>query len=257
MNPKELQPSSVVITGATRGLGRAMVDEFVRLGHTVSGCARTREQIEELNRMYPEQYFEVADVASESEVRAWAECVVKRYGPPDLVVNNAATINCKAPLWEVDSREFSEEVDINVKGVVNVIRHFAPPMMARRSGVIVNFISRWATMFEALMAPYCATKWAVVALTRVLSEELKPYGISAVGLNPGIVRTGMLQKYLGGDAGTDRSAYPTPTDWAKAAVPYILRLSFKDTGKLRNVFEPSRNSNTHLRTRGRGRTSGL
>lgn len=236
MSTGEFQPSIVVATGVTRGLGRAMVDEFIRLGHTVFGCARTRKQIEELSHTYPDQNFETVDVSSEAEIKTWAQRVVKKAGPPDFVLNNAAIINSKAPLWEVNSQEFSEQVDINVKGVVNVVRHFVPSMMARRSGVIVNFISRWGTRFEAEMAPYCATKWAVVALTRVLAEELKPQGISAVGLNPGIVRTAMLQRYLGSFTGTEISTYPTPTEWAKIAVPYILQLCLKDTGKLRNVF---------------------
>lgn len=238
----EVQRSTIVITGVTRGLGRAMVDEFVRLGHKVLGCARTKIGIEELIRMYPEQDFQTVDVASDAQVQAWAERLVKEYGAPDFVLNNAAVINFKAPLWEVDSQEFSEEIDINVKGVANVTRHFVPSMMARRSGIIVNFISRWGTQFEAHMAPYCASKWAVVALTHVLSEELRPQGISAVGLNPGVVRTGMLQQYLGGVSGTDMSTYPTASEWATTAAPYILRLCLNDSGKLRNVFEPSLDS---------------
>jgi NAD(P)-dependent dehydrogenase (short-subunit alcohol dehydrogenase family) len=225
-----------------------MVDEFSRLGHTIFGCARTREQIEELRQMYPKQDFEVVDVASEAGIRAWSQRVLKEHGPPDFVLNNAAIINFKSPLWEVDSQEFSAVVDINIKGVASVIRHFVPSMMARRKGVIVNFISRWATRFEAQMAPYCATKWAVVALTRVLSQELKPQGISVVGLNPGIVRTGMLERYLAGTTGVDASNFPTPAEWAAAAVPYILRLRLTDSGKLRSL--PScRESRTHTQTR--------
>ena len=84
------------------------------------------------------------------------------------------------------------------------------------------------------MAPYCATKWAVVALTRVLAEEIKPNGIAAVALNPGTVKTGMLRKYLGNPT-ADISGYLDPADWAKIAVPMILRFRLKDTGKVRNV----------------------
>jgi NAD(P)-dependent dehydrogenase (short-subunit alcohol dehydrogenase family) len=238
MSATDFQPSTIVITGVTRGLGRAMVEEFVRLGHTVFGCARTKNAIDELARTYPGHDFQAADVASDVQVKAWAERLLKKHGPPNFLLNNAAIINFRAPLWEVDSREFSEEVDINVKGVANVIRHFVPSMIARRTGVIVNFISRWGTRFEAQMAPYCATKWAVVALTRVVSEELKPQGISVVGLNPGIVRTGMLEKYLSASTGVGPSNYPTPAEWAAAAVPYILRLRLTDSGKLRSLPSP-------------------
>jgi NAD(P)-dependent dehydrogenase (short-subunit alcohol dehydrogenase family) len=234
MTPLLSQPLTVVITGVTRGLGSAMVDEFVRLGHTVLGCARTRQEIENLARLYPTHDFKVVNVASDAEVRAWAQCLLRQYGPPDLVLNNAAVINLKASLWKVADRDFSEEIDINIKGVVNVIRHFTPSMITRKRGVIVNFSSRWGKNFEKQMAPYCATKWAVVALTRALAEELKLEGVAAVAINPGIVKTGMLQRYLGNTT-PDMSGYPTPAEWAKIAVPFILRLRIKDTGKVRNV----------------------
>src|SRR5216684_6414767 len=162
MSP-ELQPSIIVITGVTRGLGRAMVDEFVRIGHTVLGCARTKNGIDELTRIYPGQDFETVDVAEDEQVKAWAERLVTEYGPPDFVLNNAAVINLKQALWEVGDREFSDAIDINIKGVVNVIRHFAPAMISRKRGAIVNFSSRWGTKVEKQMAPYCATKWAGLA----------------------------------------------------------------------------------------------
>jgi NAD(P)-dependent dehydrogenase (short-subunit alcohol dehydrogenase family) len=235
MNYIASQPAAIVITGVTRGLGRAMVDEFVRLGHRVSGCARTKEEIQELTRMYPTHDFHTVDVASDAEVRPWAEHVLRQYGPPDFVLNNAAVINLKASLWEVEDREFSYEIDINIKGVANVIRHFVPSMITRKRGVIVNFSSRWGRKFEKQMAPYCATKWAVLALTRVLAEELKSDGVAAIAINPGIVKTRMLQRYLGCTASLDATSYLTPAEWAKIAVPQILRLRLRDTGMLRNI----------------------
>src|SRR5512139_2053607 len=92
----------VLITGVTRGLGRAMADEFVRLGHTVAGCGRSREGIEQLRRAHaPPHQFEVVDVSSDDQVKAWASRILKAAGPPDLLLNNAALINRNAPLWQV------------------------------------------------------------------------------------------------------------------------------------------------------------
>jgi NAD(P)-dependent dehydrogenase (short-subunit alcohol dehydrogenase family) len=233
-----VQPLSIVITGVTRGLGRAMVDEFVRLGHKVSGCGRTEAHIEALARSHPGHHFQKVDVASDAAVMAWANDLLEKHGPPDFVLNNAAVINEKASLCDVRERDFSEVIDINIKGVVHVVRHFVPAMIRRQRGVIVNFSSRWGHKVEKQMAPYCATKWAVIALTRALAAELRPEGVAAVALNPGIVKTGMLERYLGHASNPDVTTCLTPQQWANRAVPFILSFGLKDTGKIRNLFHP-------------------
>ena len=162
----------IVITGVSRGLGRALVEGFIARGHAVFGCARSAEAIAELRRRYPPPHgFAVVDVCRDDEVRAWAAEVLTG-GPPDLLVNNAATINRNAPLWEVPAKEFSQVIDVNIKGVVNVIRHFLPAMIERGNGVVVNFSSWWGRSGAAEVAPYCATKWAIEGLTRALAAEL-------------------------------------------------------------------------------------
>src|SRR5205814_1886834 len=92
----------VVITGVSRGLGRAMAGEFARLGHVVLGCGRSQEAVEELRQRLGKAHdFEVADVVSDVRVQAWAKRLLKSHGAPDLLLNNAAIINKNAPLWEV------------------------------------------------------------------------------------------------------------------------------------------------------------
>ncbi len=217
----------VVITGATRGLGRAMADKFVALGHTVIGCGRSGQHIVSLKGLYgPPHDFQPVDVASDDEVREWAGGVLKRHGPPDLLLNNAAIINRNAPLWEVPAAEFSLVIDVNIKGVVNVIRHFLPAMTSRRSGVIVNWSSGWGRSTSAEVAPYCATKWAIEGLTQALAQEL-PSGMAAVALNPGVINTEMLQSCFGGSA----NSYPGPAEWARKAVPFLLKLGPADNGR--------------------------
>jgi NAD(P)-dependent dehydrogenase (short-subunit alcohol dehydrogenase family) len=217
----------VVITGVSRGLGRAMAGEFARLGHVVLGCGRSRQAVEELRQGFGEPHnFEVADVALDGRVQEWAKRLLRSHGAPDLLLNNAAIINKNAPLWKVPAEEFSAVVDVNIKGAVNVIRHFAPAMIERGSGVIVNFSSGWGRSTDADVAPYCATKWAMEGLTQALAQEL-PSGMAAIALNPGIINTDMLQSCFGGSA----SAYPGPEQWAKKAVPFLLQLGPKDNGR--------------------------
>ena len=97
----------IVITGATRGLGRAMADAFVQLGHTVLGCGRSGKEIDRLRKQYvtPHDFYPV-DVASDTAVKSWASLVLASHGVPDLILNNAGVINANARLWEIEAREF-------------------------------------------------------------------------------------------------------------------------------------------------------
>lgn len=221
------QPRIIVITGVTRGLGLAMAEKFIELGHTVLGCGRSRESVENLrSRFRPPHDFAALDVALESQVEPWAARLLSSHGAPDLLINNAGIINQTAPLWQVPAEEFDRLMDVNVKGVANVIRHFLPAMLARKSGIIINFSSAWGRSVAKDVAPYCASKWAIEGLTQALAEEL-PRGMAAIPLNPGVIDTDMLRSCFGGSA----SRYPSPKKWVEKAVPYILSLNSRDSGK--------------------------
>lgn len=221
------EPRLIVLTGVTRGLGLALAHKFIELGHTVLGCGRSREAIENLRRSNrPPHDFAAVDVAYESQVEPWAARVLSTHGAPDLLINNAGVINKNAPLWQVPSDEFDRVMDVNVKGVANVIRHFVPAMIARKLGVIVNFSSGWGRSVAADVAPYCASKWAIEGLTMALAEEL-PRPMAAVPVNPGIIDTDMLRSCFGGSA----SRYPSPAKWVEKAAPFLLALNSRDSGK--------------------------
>jgi NAD(P)-dependent dehydrogenase (short-subunit alcohol dehydrogenase family) len=217
----------IVLTGVSRGLGRAMAEEFIRRGHTVYGCSRSKSEIEQLSARHGAPHlFRALDVASDEAVKTWATELLDVGGPPQLLVNNAGVINRNALLWQVSAAEFSFVIDVNVKGVANTIRHFVPRMVRDKSGIIVNFSSGWGRSTDAEVAPYCASKWAIEGLTQALAQELPP-GMAAVPLNPGIINTEMLQSCFGSSA----SAYPSPNQWAKVAVPFILGIKASDNGK--------------------------
>jgi NAD(P)-dependent dehydrogenase (short-subunit alcohol dehydrogenase family) len=210
----------IVLTGASRGLGRALCEGFAARGHTVFGCARSADAIASLGASFGAPHrFSVVDVSRDDEVAAWAAEVHDAGGPADLVVNNAATITANARLWDVPADAFSRIVDVNLKGVASVIRHFVPEMLARAKGVIVNFSSYWGRSVACDVAPYCATKWAIEGLTAALAEELPP-GMAAIALNPGVIDTDMLRSCFGDSAGS----YLGADEWAKQSVPFILSL---------------------------------
>ncbi|MEG4837828.1 MULTISPECIES: SDR family NAD(P)-dependent oxidoreductase [unclassified Microcoleus] len=216
----------IVITGVSRGLGLAMTEKFMELGHRVLGCARSSEAVEKLNQKYSApHHFTCVDVTNDDRVKAWATEMLAKNEPPDLLINNAGVANHLAPLWNVSHEEFSQVIDVNIKGTANVIRHFVPAMIARKSGIIVNFSSGWGRSTSPEVAPYCASKWAIEGLTRSLAQEL-PAGMAAVPLNPGIIHTDMLDICFGEDAAN----YPSVKAWVQKAVPFLLKLKPSDNG---------------------------
>lgn len=216
----------IVITGVTRGLGRALAEEFIRDGHTVIGCGRSGEEIFDLRMAHSSPHdFSVVDVALDNKVALWAAKVLESDAAPDVLINNAGLMNRLAPLWEIEDREFTKIIDVNVRGVANVIRHFVPAMVARKKGVIVNLSSGWGRSTSPEVAPYCASKYAIEGLTHALAQEL-PEGMAAVPLNPGVVDTAMLRSCWADDA----DQYQKPAAWAKAAAKYILQIGAKDNG---------------------------
>jgi len=230
----------VLITGASRGLGRAMALGFAARGHRIVGCARDAVALAALSSELkalpsaesgghdpgPGHWFAALDVSDDVAVEGFAGEVLSRFGPPDLLLNSAALVNANAPLWKVPPEEFSQVIDVNVKGCYHLIRHFLPPMIARGRGVVVNFSSGWGRSTSPEVAPYCATKWAVEGLTRALASELPP-GLAAVAFNPGIIDTEMLRSSFGEGA----SHYPSPEKWAESAIPYLEALGPADNGK--------------------------
>ncbi len=217
----------IVITGVTRGLGRALAEEFICGGHTVIGCGRSGDAIFDLRMSHQAPHdFSVVDVGLDNKVAIWAAKVLENDSAPDLLINNAALMNRPGKLWEQEDREFTKLVDVNIRGVANVIRHFVPAMVAKNKGVIVNLSSGWGRSVSPDVAPYCMSKWAIEGLTKALAEEL-PKGMAAVPLNPGVIDTDMLRSCWADDAG----AYPKAEEWAKTAAPFILKLGAKDNGK--------------------------
>jgi NAD(P)-dependent dehydrogenase (short-subunit alcohol dehydrogenase family) len=221
----------IVLTGATRGLGRALTEVFAGLGHTVCGCGRSADGIEALRRSFgaPHQ-FAVVDVKKPDQIEAWADEVLADGRAPDLLINNAAIINAPAPLWMVPVNDFSDLVDVNIKGVFYSLRAFLPAMVARKKGVVVNLSSGWGRSVSPEVAPYCASKYAIEGLSKALAEEV-PAGMAVVPLNPGVIDTEMLRTCFGESAAN----HATPEVWAKKAATFILRLGPSDNGRSLSV----------------------
>ena len=219
------------VTGCSRGLGRAMVRGLAGRGWTVAGLARSEEGVAALQEQLPApHHFAVVDVVDDQAVARFCATAAAAVGPPDLLLNNAGVINTPAVLWEVGEEEFSRVIDVNIKGVANVLRHALPLMIEAGRGVAVNFSSGWGRSTSPEVAPYCATKWAIEGLTEAVAQEL-PGGLAAVALNPGVIDTDMLRTAWGDGA----AAYSDPDEWAERAVPFLEGLGAKDNGRALSV----------------------
>jgi 3-oxoacyl-[acyl-carrier protein] reductase len=170
-----------VVTGASRGIGRATATMLAAAGAKVAGCAR--HAVDDII---------ACDVGRTADVERFAAEVVRRFGPPDLLVNNAGLV-ARARLDETSLENWEAVLDSNLKGTFLVTRAFLPVMRARRSGRIVNIASISGRQGTAGLTAYCAAKHGVVGLTRALAEELRAEGIAVNAVCPGSVDTDMLR----------------------------------------------------------------
>ncbi|NYS72499.1 MULTISPECIES: SDR family oxidoreductase [Bacillus] len=226
MKRKEIG-KSVIITGVTQGLGRAMVDRFHELGWNIYGCGRSKDKIEELKKQYSKIHdFQVIDISDSQQVNNWANYILNRHKAPNLIINNASIVNQNAQLWKITAQEFENVMNVNVNGVVNVIRAFVPAMVVRKEGIIINMSSSWGREGEAELAPYCASKFVIEGITKSMALEL-PYGMAVVALDPGgSISTPMLKscapQYI--------NESPTPETWSHKAIQYILNITIDKNG---------------------------
>lgn len=221
----------IVITGITRGLGRAMTDKFIELGHTVLGCGRSDQPLTEMRQRHgPPHDFAAVDVSDTRSVQAWGKRLIDAHGPPDLLIHNAGLVGERTPMWEVDPDAFARVMDVNVNGAARVIHAFVPAMVERMRGVLVIFSSGLGRHANPNAGPYCASKFAVEGLMHSLAQEL-PEGMAAVPLSPGMIHTRMLEQYMGSRA----NQAITPEQWVERAAPFILGLGPGDNGRSLSV----------------------
>jgi 3-oxoacyl-[acyl-carrier protein] reductase len=188
-----------VVTGGSRGIGRAIAAEFLRAGSRVAILSRDAASLES-GRQALEPLGDVeavlADVGVRADVDAAMRAVIDRYGAVDILVNNAGITSRKA-LMDLDDEHWDDVMRTNVKGLLHCCQAVVPGMKNRRWGRIIN-CSSYAAWHSALArGVYAASKAAVNALTKVWAGELGPYGITVNAYAPGDIRTEMMADLLG------------------------------------------------------------
>jgi len=183
-------PTTWLITGASRGFGRALTTAVLEAGHRVVATARHPEHLDDLAARYGERMRAVAlDVTDAAAAARAVKEATGAYGRLDVVVNNAGYAN-SAPIEEMAEDDFRAQVETNLFGVVNVTRAALPVLRAQRSGVFVQFSSIGGRVGGTPgMGAYQAAKFAVEGFSEVLASEVAPFGVKVVIVEPGAFRT--------------------------------------------------------------------
>ncbi|MGM0585889.1 MAG: SDR family oxidoreductase [Pseudomonadota bacterium] len=186
---------AAIVTGASRGIGEATARALAEAGAGVVLTARSGGEIErvagEIREAGGRALAVPCDVARAADVEAVAKACRDEFGRIDVLVNNAGLIDPIAHLADADPEEWGKVIDVNVKGVFHGMRAVIPDMVAQGAGVIVNISSGAATGILEGWSHYCASKAAVLQLTRAGDLEYGDKGVRVVGLSPGTVATYM------------------------------------------------------------------
>jgi NAD(P)-dependent dehydrogenase (short-subunit alcohol dehydrogenase family) len=178
-----------LITGSSRGLGRALADAVLAAGHKLVATARNPAQLADLIERYGDQVRTVAlDVTNEQAAVDAVAVATKAFGRLDVLVNNAGYGDI-SPIEDTSLDEFRAQIETNLFGVINVTKAALPLMREQRAGHILQFSSVGGRIGPVGRAPYAAAKWGVEGFSEVLSKEVGPFGVKVTIIEPGGFRT--------------------------------------------------------------------
>ncbi len=202
----KLEGKVAVITGTSRGIGRAMALLFAREGARVVGCSTQGPQgspsgasfLDELPDDLAERCrFEKCDVTISAEVDRFTRRLVAQVGAPHIVVNNAGVV-ARGALDSLAEKDWQRVLAVNLTGTFLITRSLLPAMKSNGGGRIINIASIAGRQGTPMLSAYCAAKHGVVGLTRSMAEELRPFAIAANAICPGSVDTEMLRSGMPG-----------------------------------------------------------
>jgi NAD(P)-dependent dehydrogenase (short-subunit alcohol dehydrogenase family) len=205
-SPTSLDGEIAVVTGGSRGIGRAIVELFVEHGACVTFCGREEAAGRDVLLAVADDKrvaFQAADVASESDLAGLVEACARRFGAPTILVNNAG-VNANHDAVQMTESEWDRFFDVDLKAAWLASKHVLPHMRRARRGAIVNVSSLHAFATLEGFFPYAAAKSGLVGLTRSLALDEGPHGIRVNVVAPGFVRTRLVQESI--DRAHDRAA---------------------------------------------------
>ena len=207
---------TVVITGASKGIGRACAEGFLAAGATVIAASRSGEfGLTANSRLIPMR----ADVSREADVEAIVQEALTRTGALDAFVNNAGIIEAPTPITDQTQDLFDSVFATNVRGVFFGIKHAGRAMADRKKGAIINISSVAGQAGSPGLAPYAASKFAVAGLMRSAALELAPFGVRVVSVLPHATETPMMKGFVGEGETEGRIAIRRSVPLGRMAAP--------------------------------------
>jgi dehydrogenase/reductase SDR family protein 4 len=195
----QLKNKVAIVTGASRGIGKAMAEVFAREGATVIICGRKQNTLDEVAaelKGLPGKIVPLAcHVGKLEELQRLVDTTTRDHGKIDILVNNAATNIAQGPAIEMDDGQFDKMVEVNLKSMYRLIRLAAPGMCERGSGSIINIasIAGLRPQFHGLL--YSMTKAAMIMMTQSYAAELGPKGVRVNAIAPGLIQTVLSEYY--------------------------------------------------------------
>ncbi len=197
MNCMRFKDKIIMITGSSRGIGKAIAESFAKEGAILAltdiDFETLKETLKEITKISPNSRAYELDVTKENMVKEVVNRILNDFSRIDILVNNAgvSTMNW---FWKLTEEEWDYNMNVNAKGVWLVSKYVAPHMIERREGKIVNVASMAGKLGAPLLAHYSASKFAVIGLTQAMAKELAKYGINVNAVCPGFVKTSMQDR---------------------------------------------------------------
>ena len=191
-----LEGKVAIVTGASRGIGRAIAEAFAREGAKVVICGRKQEVLDQVAREIGPSVKPVAcHIGRAEQIQNLVDSTMTAFGKIDVLVNNAATNIAQELCLDVDDTKFDKMVEINLKSAFRLIRQVAPGMCNRGAGSIINIasISGLRPQYYGLL--YSMTKAALIMMTQSYALELGPKGVRVNAIAPGLVQTVLSEYY--------------------------------------------------------------
>lgn len=231
-----LKDQVALITGANRGIGRAIAMTFAAQGARIAVTGRAVERcqpvVDAIAALGGEAQPFRLDVTRDAEVFAAVQSVLSTWGQIDILVNSAGIIQYHTPVWATTVEEWDTMMQIDLRGTFICCHAVVPHMRERGRGIIVNIGSSSVRTADDDLGPYTAAKWGVVGYTISLARSLRPHGIRVNGINPGWVDTDMSRAFnTAGDP-----EWSTPEEIAQAALFLAAQAPRDMTGQFLDVF---------------------